>query len=178
MTTYKEIIGTDIQSVTSDPTTVGQVWYNETEGELKTRNSFVGNAWSTGGALNQARISMGGAGTQTAALGFGGSTPVGSNFNNTEQYNGTSWTEVNDMNSGRTQMGDAGTQTSALGFGGNRSPLALCESWNGSSWTEVNDLNTQRRSLGGAGESNTAALAFGGWNPPIVTGKHRIMEWN
>ena len=87
MTTYKEIIGTDIQSVTSDPTTVGQVWYNETEGELKTRNSFVGNAWSTGGALNQARISMGGAGTQTAALGFGGS-PVPSKGAGTEEWNG------------------------------------------------------------------------------------------
>ena len=45
MATYKEIIGTDIQTVTTDPTEVtGQVWYNESEGELKTRNQFVGNA--------------------------------------------------------------------------------------------------------------------------------------
>ena len=68
MTKYKEIIGVDIQTVTTDPTEVtGQVWYNESEGELKTLNQFVGNAWSSGGDLNTARKLMGGSGTQTAA---------------------------------------------------------------------------------------------------------------
>jgi hypothetical protein len=73
MATYKEIIGTDIQTVTTDPTEVtGQVWYNSSTGELKTRNQFVGNAWSSGGNLNTARFGRGSAGIQTAALYFGG----------------------------------------------------------------------------------------------------------
>ena len=59
MTKYKEIIGTDIEVVTTDPTVTGQVWYNESEGELKTRNQFVGSAWSIGGSLNTARDFIG-----------------------------------------------------------------------------------------------------------------------
>jgi len=37
MTTFKEIRGTAIQSVSSDPTNpeVGQIWYNNTSGVLK-----------------------------------------------------------------------------------------------------------------------------------------------
>ena len=100
MATYKEIIGTNIEVVSSDPSdpVAGQVWYNTTTDELKARQSFVGQAWGTGGALNTARQGLSGAGIQTAALAFGGSTPVGADFNNTEQYDGTSWTEVNDTN--------------------------------------------------------------------------------
>jgi hypothetical protein len=44
---------------------------------------------------------------------------------------------------------------------------ANTESWNGTSWTELNDLNTARRLLGGSG-TNTAALAFGGFLPPVM----------
>ena len=76
MTKYKEIIGTDIQVVTTDPTEVtGQVWYNSDSGELKTRNQFVGNAWSSGGNVNTARgfTAASGNGTQDANIVFGGS---------------------------------------------------------------------------------------------------------
>ena len=77
MTKYKEIIGTDIEAVTTDPTVTGQVWYNESEGELKTRNQFIGSAWSTGGNMNTARdyVASSGQGTQTSTIAFGGSTP-------------------------------------------------------------------------------------------------------
>ena len=59
MATYKELHGTDVEVVTSDPSNpvVGQVWYNSTTEELKTRRQFVTNAWSTGGNLNTARWS-------------------------------------------------------------------------------------------------------------------------
>jgi hypothetical protein len=40
--------------------------------------------------LNTARSYLAGAGTQTAALGFGGQTPP--NTGATEEYDGTSWT--------------------------------------------------------------------------------------
>jgi hypothetical protein len=42
-----------------------------------------------GGTLNTVRFSLGGAGTQTAALAFGGTPDPPSEA--TEEYNGTSW---------------------------------------------------------------------------------------
>ena len=54
MATYKEIHGTDIEVVSSDPSNpiVGQVWYNTSTEQLKGRKQFIGNAWSSGGNLN------------------------------------------------------------------------------------------------------------------------------
>jgi hypothetical protein len=40
--------------------------------------------------MNTARFGLGGAGIQTAALGFGGQSPA--NTAATEEYDGTSWT--------------------------------------------------------------------------------------
>ena len=53
MATYKEIKGVTVQTLDEDPV-------------------LAGASWSSGGALNQARAGLGGAGIQTAALGFGG----------------------------------------------------------------------------------------------------------
>ena len=173
MATYKDIHGTNIEVVSSDPSNPanGQVWYNSTDGKLKGNAQLSVGAWATGGNLNTARYIGGSAGIQTAALYFGGLTvpPVTAV---TEQYNGSAWTEVADLNTGRYIAG-AGTYTSALGFGGPPAQ-ALTESWNGSSWTEVGDLNTGRRGLAGAGASNTACLAFGG-NPD---NKNETETWN
>ena len=74
MATYKEIFGTDVEVVSSDPANpvTGQVWYNTTTQQLKGYKQFIGNAWSTGGNMNTARGFLGGTGTQTAALAFGG----------------------------------------------------------------------------------------------------------
>jgi hypothetical protein len=57
MATYKEIHGTDIETIASDPSNpvVGQVWYNTTTQQLKGYRQVMGNAWSTGGNLNTAR---------------------------------------------------------------------------------------------------------------------------
>ena len=141
MTKYKEIIGTDIQTVTTDPTEVtGQVWYNESEGELKTRNQFVGGAWSSGGNLNNPKGQGAAAGIQTATLTFGGidGDDGSTELAETELYNGSTWTELNDLNIARRFLAGAGSSTSALAFGGNPSPSrAVNESWNGTSWTET-----------------------------------------
>jgi hypothetical protein len=74
------------------------------------------HSWATSpGSLNTARFSLGAAGTQTAALGFGGST--GSNTGATEQYDGTSWTtSPGSLNTARRLLAGAGTQTAGLGF--------------------------------------------------------------
>ena len=141
-------------------------------------------AWATGGSLNSARQLAAGAGIQTAALYFGGSTapdvdPGISAL--TESYNGSSWTEVNDLNTGRRGLGGAGTYTSALGFGGRTSTttIANTESYNGSSWTEVADLNTARHdNTGNAGADNTSALSFGGYTPSPAGVVNNTETWN
>ena len=125
----------------------------------------VAGSWSSGGNMNTARYSGGSAGTQTAALGFGGQTTSPSS--STESYNGTSWTAVNSLNTARYTLGGVGTQTAALGFAGYTYPPSFynnTESWNGTSWTTVNAMNTSRSGIGSAG-TQTAALGFGGSGP-------------
>ena len=79
MATYKEIKGVTVQTKDGDP------------------DVFAGS-WASGGSLNTARGELAGAGIQTAALAFGGDTPVTpgtSREANTESYNGSTWTELN-----------------------------------------------------------------------------------
>ena len=167
MATYKEIIGTNIEVVSSDPSNpvTGQVWYNTTTDQLKAQQQFIGNAWSSGGDLNNPKGHGAAAGTQTAALTFGGidGDDGSTELAETELYNGSTWTELNDLNTARRFLAGGGTSTSAVAFAGNPSPSrTINESWNGTSWTETGDLNTGRRILMGTGSSNTNALAFGG----------------
>ena len=97
---------------------MGEVWYNDTDNVLKFQHPNVTNAagsWRTGGNLNTARVNFAGAaGTNSAALLFGGNTPPSTN--KTEAYNGTSWTEVNDLNTARHGNGGAGTSNSSISF--------------------------------------------------------------
>jgi hypothetical protein len=68
MTTFKEISGQLIRTLSSDPANPqeGQIWYNSTIGVLK--GYELGGAWASGGNLKQLGIHLGGAGTQTAAV--------------------------------------------------------------------------------------------------------------
>jgi hypothetical protein len=114
------------------------------------------------GSLNTARTYLGSAGTQTAALAFGGET--GTAYTGaTEEYNGTSWTTSNALNTARYRLGDAGIQTAALAFGGgDGAGTGATEEYDGNSWTtSPGSLNTTRPALAGAG-TQTAGLAFGG----------------
>jgi hypothetical protein len=169
---------TEEWTVTATPTTfsksnLGQVFYNSTSDAFKvTKQSIPAGTWASGGNLNTARRGLGGAGIQTAGLGFAGySTTV---LAITESYNGTSWTEVNDLNTARQILGSAGTvNTASLGFGGDINPpvgtaTANTELWNGSSWTEVNNLNTARINLKGFGTSSAAIAAAGEPNSALV----------
>ena len=107
MTTYKEIHGTKVEVRDDDPANPvnGQVWYNSQP--LKGFKSNPTGAWASGGNLNQVRQGIGGAGTQTAGLAFGGETPGSSDFNLSEEYNGTAWTEIADLSTGRNDSGAA-----------------------------------------------------------------------
>ena len=76
MTTFKEISGQLIRTLSSDPANPqeGQIWYNSTIGVLKGYDLTLA-AWASGGNLNTARRILAGAGTQTSALAFGGNIP-------------------------------------------------------------------------------------------------------
>jgi len=135
MATYKEISGTNIEVVSSDPANpvVGQVWYNTTTGTVKGASVSTTGAWATGGALNTPRQYSSGAGdSNSSALAIGGNN--GSAIASVESYNGSAWTEVNDLNTARDNNMAAGTSTSALAFAGKDVPdalVTLTETWNG-----------------------------------------------
>ena len=177
MTTYKEIKGTQIEVVSSDPSNPveGQVWYNSTDQAVKGQVLTAADAWATGGTINSRRYALAGAAANnTDAIVFGG-YPNGA-VGNTENYNGSNWTEVNDMNNARGYLGGAGTHTAGLAIGGLNPPSSgegETELWNGTNWTEVNDLNSARYNGGDAGTS-TSALYFGGTTPTVAVNE----SWN
>jgi hypothetical protein len=176
MAEYINIKGQNIEVVASDPAnpTLGQIWYNSTSNTLKGGGVTTAGAWATGNNMNTATLYSGaGAGTQTAALMFGGVGP-GGNSNVTYEYNGTSWTPGNNLNRTTQQLAGGGTQTAGLAFGGE--PLsAATEEYDGTNWTTVNPMNTGRYSLGAAG-TQTAGLAFSGLTPPLQEQQKNMME--
>ncbi len=179
MTEYSGIRGTRVKYLSSDPTlntsTEGQVWYNSTEGTLKSLVQI--KAWSSSGNLGTSRYDIGGTGTQTAALGAGGYS--GGLSNNTEEYNGFNWTAGGNLGTARYGLGMAGTQTAGLGFGGfTTGPSDLTEEYNGTSWTAGGVLSTGRRNVRGCG-TQTAGLAFGGnEGAPAGVATGRTEEYN
>ena len=96
---------------------------------------YNGTSWSEEGDLNTARgEGLGGAGSQTAAICFGGDS--GSLSALAEEYNGTSWAAGGDLNTARKYLGSSGLQTSAVAFGGNTPPVTTAtETYDGTSWT-------------------------------------------
>ena len=184
MANYKDIHGTNIETVTSDPDNPvnGQVWYNSTDQVLKGFTSNPAGSWATGGNLNTARGHLAGFGaSNTAALAAGGGTsgPATSGTVNTELYNGSAWTEVNNLGTARHFFGGGGIYTSGIAAGGyTTGQVALSESWNGTSWTETSDLNNARSTAGFGAVSNTAAVAFGGNPSGSPTNSAYTENWN
>ncbi len=138
-------------------------------GHLSSTELYNGSGWTTSAEMSMGRNSLGGAGTQTAALAFGGqgtdpSPPSITNL--TEKFNGSSWTNTPTLNTGKFNQGSAGSSTSALSFGGSNPDVANAnkktEKWNGSSWSSSGDMNTGRTDITGAGATNSEAMAIGG----------------
>ena len=115
---------------------------------------------------------MGGAGTQTSAIAFGGDEPGASN--KSEEYNGASWTAGPTLSIARDNVAGAGaTSDSALAFGGtttgnNSGETTATELYNGTVWASSAPLATARYYLAGCG-TTSAALAFGGNPGPGTT---------
>ena len=93
MAGYNTIRGLKVKYLSADPSGAenGQVWYNSTTGTLRVKGIGVA-AWSSSATLPGNRTYSGGAGTQTAALAFGGAlNPPGTAQSGTFEYNGSGW---------------------------------------------------------------------------------------
>ena len=133
---------------------------------------YNGSSWATQpNSMSTARRSFASFGIQTAALAAGGTTgPAVSSL--TEEYNGTSWTAGGALSQARQYFAGAGIETSGLVFGGSDNPNSTkytnTEEYGGSSWTAGGALPTGTSGLMGCGATQTAALAFGGYQPSKV----------
>ena len=164
MAEYKGIKGFKVQYLSADPSNpnIGQTWYNDTSKDLKF-TEFAAAAWATGGTMNTARQSLGGAGTQTAGLAFGGTPPV---TGATEEYNGATWTSGGSLGTARRTLTGCGTQTSSLAFAGSpgsppTSKSDATEEYDGSTWTAGGNLGTAKSDVGAATAApQTAGLCF------------------
>jgi len=155
------LMGTGIQTaalamggINTGPTGATELW----DGSTWTSNP-------TGLTRGSSTYDAGQAGTQTAALVFGGEPTSAA----TESWNGSVWTAVNSLNTARHSLTGSGTQTAALGFGGQSATAATgaTEEYDGTSWaTSPGSLNTARNGIDGSiNGTQTATLAFGGSDP-------------
>jgi len=182
-------VGSAISSVAGNPAAPvaeGKIWYNTSTDSFNI--APVLEAWSSGANLVTGRADLGGTGTQTAALGFGGYVGPGTpNISSvTEEYNGSGWSSGGTMGTGRRSVGEAGTQTAGLAVGGTTTiPGApgitnATEEYDGSAWTAGGNLNTGRLGVGGLG-LQTAAVAFGGASSPFterdITEEYNGTSW-
>lgn len=171
--------GSGIPAVASDPPapTVGDVWYNTTTNKFKYAGAGTGS-WASGGNLNISRRGNGAAGTQTAAITFGGEAPGGPYTLVTETYNGTSWTNGNSMNNTAYRTSGMGISTAAKQICGGTNFSVDVEDWDGTSWTETADVSTPRGIYNATTGTQTAGIVIGGVIPvtPYPTGSTANVE--
>ena len=186
MSTYKEIHGKAIKSVSTDlssPSNTGQIWYNSTSGTFKSILNFA--AWSSASPLITGKLEGSGFGTQTAGVKAGGRIPSpAGGTTSTEEYNGSAWMQGGAMNTSRQYSGGAGVLTAGLAFGGNNGPpfmIVKTEEYNGTAWTEnpspSGDMGTGRNKLAGFG-TQASAIAAGGDPNSTATEEYGGTSWN
>jgi hypothetical protein len=148
---------------------------------------YNGSTWSPGGSLGTARRALGGAGTQTAGLAFGGtaSIPV-LNSISTEEYDGSAWTAGGNLTTGRNSFGSCGTQTAGLCVGGvilstigSGSLSTATEEYDGSTWTAGGTLPNSNIGYNGTSFGiQTAAITVGGSaSPPPTAASYDGSTW-
>ena len=178
MSTYREIHGKAIKSLSTDPsaeTDAGQIWYNTTSDTFK--SIVASQAWISSSNMITARSKAGGTtssnSTQSAGMAFGGQIGGATSALN-EEYNGSGWSTGGALNTARRWHYGAGSQTAALCAGGQdgtagATPVtANSEEYNGTSWAEGSNMGTARYN-GGSGGTQTAAFATGGSPAPSYT---------
>ena len=172
MAGYNTIRGLRVKYLSADPAGAedGQVWYNSTTGNLRVDGILGTAAWASGGVYPTAVSVNSAAGTQTAAIGFGGSlSPGTSNASNT--YDGNSWTATPTINTSRFNAGSAknGSQTAALMIAGNSgTETNVCEEYNGSTWASVNNYPVSAREHDQGTGTQTSALCSAGYTGSYI----------
>jgi len=162
MSTYKEIVGKKIKSLSSDPSDSadGQMWYNTTTQKL--RGLALLEAWVSSSNMPTATGGAGSGGTVSSSFYATGSTPSATSA--TFHYNGTGYSAGGNTNNQRNSIMGAGTGVpAALIFGGNP-PSTTTETYNGTSWTNGPAYSTDVYAGSGNG-TYTAALKCGGFLP-------------
>jgi len=177
MATYEEIYGKRVKEFDSDPTLdeayEGQVWYNTSDGVLKTLVKAA--VVSTAATMPEAKRAYGSVGsTSEAFIAATGANP-GTNYSTTAiEYDGSSWSGIPALTYSRdsANKGALGTTSAGIVFGGLAPTIrANTELWNGSSWSESGDLSDSRGG-GQAFGTQTACVTTGGYNeysPPYWT---------
>jgi len=161
--------GTNAAGATAGTQTASLIFAGDRPSKVTATELYDGTSWTTVNPMSTGRNSLGGAGTTTSALGFGGNPSTPGYIAVTESWNGTSWTELNDLNTARQTTGCGISNTSVIAVGG-YDPVSVTgktEIWNGTSWTEENDLNTARYLTVNVGTSSLTK-SIGGITSPVV----------
>ena len=137
---------------------------------------YDGNAWSSQATMTTARSGLGGAGTASATIVYGGE-PGSGDTEASEEWDfsintvvDAAWASSNNYPINNYLFAGAGPQTAAIAYGGRQYPgpntaIGNAATYDGSSWTAIPSLSTSRYYLSGAKEgTQTAALATVGQN--------------
>ena len=181
MSTYREIHGKAVKTVTTNPTddaAAGQIWFNSTDNNFK--SVVIAEAWSSSANRVFSSTPAGQGGTQNAAWVCGENDPPGTNM---EEYNGAGWSAGGAMSTARRYGQGWGTQTACITASG--SPLSppnvgmtTVEEYNGSAWTSGTAVPAPAKRYNGAGLGavKTSGLIFcGDQNPPPL---NTTFEWD
>ena len=183
MADSKTFSGFPVQNLSSDSTSVGQIYYNTSTGSFKAvkdGGAPIGT-WSAGATVNTARglASQTGASNSSAIM-MGGSTPGVVYEDIVEQYNGSAWSEIAEFNTGRNGMGSFGSVTAALICAGTVSlntHTTATEVWNGNSWTEVAEMNAAGFEMA-VSCSGTTAAGLASPRGPTPSAGNLVEAWN
>jgi len=133
-----------------------------------TTEKWNGFSWATTGSLNTAKSALGGSGTTTLGLAYGGDTGSGGVVlvtNETEKWNGFSWATTGSLNTGRYGLSGCGSGTNHLCFGGSLtdtlSPMENVEKWSGFSWSTTSSLINRITLSSGCGTTSAALRICG-----------------
>tara|TARA_R100000995_G_scaffold71533_1_gene40207 strand:+ start:39 stop:1880 length:1842 start_codon:yes stop_codon:yes gene_type:complete len=180
MSTYREIHGKPIKSVSTDPsatTDEGQIWYNTTSDTFK--SIIASKAFISSASYLSELFGQGGAGTQTSALSFGGAGSPGSTVvTTTGEYDGSGWATGGAMSTARRSMIGFGIQTAALGSTGYSATgnQTATEEYDGSSWTG-GGVYPVGQELGSGCGTQTAGLGCGGQPTPNTSNEYNGASW-
>jgi hypothetical protein len=181
MSTYREIHGKSIKSLSTDPSddyAAGQIWYNTNSDTFKSILNI--EAWSSAAPLSQKRTDPSGFGIQTANVCATGNIPPRTAV--TEEYDGNGWTGGGTASQAGQYRAGFGTLTAGA-IAGARTPAPAAsnatEEYDGSSWTSGGNLPASIYLPGNqAAGTQTAGLVFGGDTGPGSSFPTASYEYN